>query len=152
MTTEHSTYTYEGGAQETVTLTRGRATPPGHAVLRIKYSEGRVVDCYVNTAWLRDRLDDLGEPCPLTPDAITDEMVKRAWHRALDFPTLSSATRSAIFAVLVAALTEPPARDPRAVALDADMRAWDSEDDFPDQWLDGLADHLARLGWTKELS
>ncbi|MFI8778247.1 hypothetical protein ACIGH6_14340 [Brachybacterium paraconglomeratum] len=60
--------------------------------------------------WEKELIQATESPRPLTPDAITDEMVKRAWHRALDFPTLSSATRSAIFAVLVAALTEPPGR------------------------------------------
>ena len=63
MTTEHSTYTYETGEQETVALTRGPGTPHGHALLRIKHDDGKTLDCYVNTAWLRDRLNDLGEPC-----------------------------------------------------------------------------------------
>ena len=58
MTTGHSTYTYKSGKQETVTLRRGTATPHGHAVLTIK-SFGRIADCYVNTAWLRDRAEEM---------------------------------------------------------------------------------------------
>ena len=84
MTTEHSTYTYEGGEQETVTLARGPITPPGHALLKINYSDGRIADCYVNTAWLRDRLNDL-DPHPLTPDA-------DAGISYLDQPTLAAIT------------------------------------------------------------
>lgn len=64
MTTEHSTYTYEGGAQETVTLARGPITPHGHALLKINYSDGRAADCYVNTAWLRDRAEQLVQQRP----------------------------------------------------------------------------------------
>ena len=67
MTTETSTYTYYTGAQETVTLTRGLGTPSGHALLKIEHSDGQAADCYVNTAWLRDRLDDLGEPRRIEP-------------------------------------------------------------------------------------
>ena len=175
MATEHSTYTHEGGVQETVTLKRGPATPHGHAVLKIKPSIGPSADCYVNTAWLRDRLDDLGEPRrteprderehigtegeidwhgmylaenrraekaererdkargalrvrlgvlaephPLTPDAITDEMVKRTAHciamqrMPITYSHDPDHTAEAFYddarAVLTAALTEPPAR------------------------------------------
>lgn len=80
MTTEHSTYTYETGEQETVTLKRGPATPHGHALLKIEYSDGQIVDCYVNTAWLRDRLNDLGEPRRLTPDDATDAQIAAAYR------------------------------------------------------------------------
>ena len=111
MDTEHSTYTYEGGAQETVTLARGPATPRGHAVLRIEYSSGRTGDCYVNTAWLRDRLNDLDHR-PLTPDAITDEMIERGFKRLaqMDSDGISLRSTWAARQVLEAALTEPPAR------------------------------------------
>ena len=64
MATESSTYTYESGVQETVTLTRGPATPHGHAVLKTSYSDGQVVDCYVNTEWLRARAEQLVQQRP----------------------------------------------------------------------------------------
>ena len=64
MTTEHSTYTYETGEQETVTLKRGPATPPSHALLKIEYSDGGASDCYVDLAWLRDRADQLAQQRP----------------------------------------------------------------------------------------
>ena len=87
------------------------------------------------------------ESRPLTPDAITDEMVKRAWHRALDFPTLSSATRSAIFAVLVAALTEPPARPEGAedVAVRLFQAGAAVGVKMTEEQRDALADHLAAM-------
>lgn len=85
MTTEHSTYTYKSGEQETVTLKRGLADPRGHALLRIKHDDGKTLECYVNTAWLRDRLDDLGEPRPTAPDA--DPGISY-----LDQPTLAAIT------------------------------------------------------------
>ena len=61
MTAESSTHTYESGVQETVTLRRGPATPHDCALLKITYSDGEIADCYVNTAWLRDRADHLTE-------------------------------------------------------------------------------------------
>ena len=64
MTTERSTYTYGSGAQETVTLSRGPATPHGHALLKIEHSSGLVADCYVDLAWLRDRADQLARQRP----------------------------------------------------------------------------------------
>ena len=74
MTAESSTHTYESGVQETVTLRRGPATPHDCALLKITYSDGEIADCYVNTAWLRDRADQLTDtPRPLTPDDMTFE-------------------------------------------------------------------------------
>ena len=70
MTTEHSTYTYEGGEQETVTLLRGRFTPAGHALLKIAYSDGGTFDCYVDLAWLRGRADHLARQRPEGADLI----------------------------------------------------------------------------------
>ena len=156
MTTAHSTYTNESGAQETVKLTRGPATPHGHALLIIDYSDGQYVDCYVNTAWLRDRLDDLGEPHrtahrPLTPDAITDEMVLRFMNTydrlrdgSKDAPSLNhfTAARTSITrGALTAALTEPPARPEGAEEIEALIR--DLLGSHPGDWYGDLADHLA---------
>lgn len=70
MAAETSTYIYDSGAEETVALRRGPATPTGHALLKIAYSDGETSDCYVDLAWLRDRADQLADtPRPLTPDA-----------------------------------------------------------------------------------
>ena len=125
MTTEHSTYTYKSGAQETVTLSCGPMTPHGHALLKINYSDGEVSDCYVNTGWLRDRLDDLGEPRRtgsglLSPDAITDEARDRAYRAVAalsvcDWDDMSSVAKGRAMAVVEAVIAEitrpePPAR------------------------------------------
>src|SRR5699024_4024916 len=108
MTAERSTYTNEDGSEETVTLSRGPITPHGHAVLRIDYSDGETLDCYVNTGWLRDRLDDLGAPRRIAPPAaITDEMVERA-RNAPSFDGRLSPTPRLVREMLTAALTEPP--------------------------------------------
>lgn len=152
MTTEHSTYTYKSGAQATVALTLSPATPRGHAVIKIDYNDGQIVDCYVNTGWLRDRLDDLGEPRrtdprPLTPDAITDEMVTRSMvhqYGVSEEQAVSSAwelDREHTRAALVAALTEPtrPEGAEKLAALIA--RAFDECDEWDDH--DQLADYLA---------
>ena len=107
MTAESSTHTYESGVQETVTLRRGPATPHDCALLKITYSDGEIADCYVNTAWLRDRADQLADtPRPLTPDDITDEMVVRAqmeWERRNGAAPIGDTIRE----ILTAALTEP---------------------------------------------
>ena len=118
MTTEHSTYTYEDGARETVMLTHGPTTPRGHALLTIDYSDGPTVACYVNTAWLRDRLNDLGEPRRLTPDAITGEMVDRAHRSLIGHHGYGRILRSQVCEALTAALTEPPARPEGAERFD----------------------------------
>src|SRR5699024_12509278 len=74
MTAESSTHTYESGVQETVTLRRGPATPHDCALLKITYSDGEIADCYVNTAWLRDRAEQLTDtPRPHTADDMTFE-------------------------------------------------------------------------------
>lgn len=83
MTTEHSTYTYEGGGQETVTLRRGPATPHGHAVLKIEYSDGEALDCYVNTAWLRDRAEQLDLERPEGAERWEDFLIDSLDYQAL---------------------------------------------------------------------
>ena len=105
MAAETSTYIYDGGAEETVTLSRGPLVPTGHALLKIAYSDGRRADCYVNTAWLRDRLNDL-DPRPLTPDDITDEMVRRGAQAETPAGTRYLRPHE-VLEVLTAALTEP---------------------------------------------
>lgn len=162
MTTEHSTYTYESGAQETVTLLRGRLTPTGHALLKIAYSDGGKSDCYVNLAWLRDRADQLADtPRPLPPDAITDEMVERArevlarehWVQSFDPEAAdmfdredhADATR-VIIATLTAALTEPPKRPEGAEGIEALVEESLSGDALSDAQVRALADFLAERG------
>ena len=156
MTSETSTYTYEGGGQETVTLSRGPATPHGHALLEINYSDGRIVDCYVNTEWLRERLDQLDggdtrhEPRPLTPDDITDEMIERAartYVRALadrgyGVSTKDAHTREAFDQALTAALTVPT-RPEGAEEIEALIEASLSGDALSDAQVRALADYLA---------
>ena len=73
---------------------------------------------------LQDALD-AAESHPLTPDAITDEMRKRA--RAAFFNEwnkVDSNTSNAIHAALTAALTEPPARPEWADLGEALDRLW----------------------------
>src|SRR5699024_3190268 len=82
MTAESSTHTYESGVQETVTLRRGPATPHDCALLKITYSDGEIADCYVNTAWLRDRADHLTDtPRPLARERL--DGWKTEWERRI---------------------------------------------------------------------
>src|SRR5699024_8938040 len=82
MTAESSTHTYENGVQETVTLRRGPATPHDCALLKITYSDGEIADCYVNTAWLRDRADQLTDtPRPLARERL--DGWKTEWERRI---------------------------------------------------------------------
>ena len=152
MTTEHSTYTYEGGEQETVTLRRGSADPHGHALLQIVHSDGGTIDCYVDLAWLRDRADQLADtPRPLTPDAITDEMVLRAinahmWEEyrqgpRTDLSGFREATVQAFRTSLAAALTEPPKRPEGAEDIEALIREAEKVGQGADD--EALANYLA---------
>ena len=143
MTTERSTYTYDSGAQETVTLARGPVTPRGHALLKIEHSSGLVADCYVDLAWLRDRADQLADtPRPLTPDAITDEMVERG-RSAYWGPTYGGNVNERVRAILAAALTEPPKRPEGAEDIEALVEESLSGDALSDAQVRALADFLA---------
>ena len=138
MTTERSTYTYDSGAQETVTLRRNTITPRGHALLKIEHSSGLVADCYVDLAWLRDRADQLADtPRPLTPDAVTDEMVERALVVNADLRP------ETVRRMLTAALTEPPARPEGAEDIEALVEESLSGDALSDAQVRALADFLA---------
>ena len=143
MTTERSTYTYDSGAQETVTLRRNTITPRGHALLKIEHSSGLVADCYVDLAWLRDRADQLADtPRPLTPDAITDEMVKRArvaWLGANINLTPDGFVRE----ILTAALTEPPKRPEGAERWEDFLIDSLDYQALTDQQITDLADRIA---------
>ena len=90
---------------------------------------------------LRARLGVRAESRPLTPDAITDEMVKRG---RTAYPHGSD---DLIRAVLTAALTEPPKRPEGAEDIEAAFETWEHA-----EYLSGgidaddkraLADHIA---------
>lgn len=83
MTTEHSTYTDDGVTQETVTLLRGPYTPTGHALLKITSSDGRKADCYVDTAWLRDRAEQIIQERPKGAEYWEDFLIDSLDHQAL---------------------------------------------------------------------
>ena len=83
MTTERSTYTYEDGVQETVTLRRSTITPRGHALLQISCSDGRRADCYVDLAWLRDRADQLARQRPEGAERWEDFLIDSLDYQAL---------------------------------------------------------------------
>ena len=85
------------------------------------------------------------QPRPLTPDAITDEMVERA-RRAPSFDGRLSPTHRLVREMLTAALTEPPKRPEGAerwedFLIDAlDYQA------LTDQQITDLADRIAKHG------
>ena len=83
MTAETSTYIYDGGAEETVTLSRGPATPHGHALLKIEHSSGLVADCYVDLAWLQDRADQLARQRPEGAERWEDFLIDSLDYQAL---------------------------------------------------------------------
>ena len=141
MTAESSTHTYESGVQETVTLRRGPATPHDCALLKITYSDGEIADCYVNTAWLRDRADHLTDtPRPLTAGDITDEMVERAYAW---WEGNSIAPRVGMRAMLAAALTEPT-RPEGAEKVEAVLHQYWSGDINGDDLADRIVEEMNR--------
>ena len=85
------------------------------------------------------------QPRPLTPDAITDEMVERG-RSAYWGPTYGGSVVGRVRAILTAALTEPPARPEGAerwedFLIDAlDYQA------LTDQQITDLADRIAKHG------
>ena len=82
-------------------------------------------------------------PRPLTPDAITDEMVERGLD-ALAEEAAVSVTIPTMRAVLTAALTEPPTRPEGAEEIEAYMRELVTS--HPEDHYGELADHLASRG------
>lgn len=83
------------------------------------------------------------------PDiTVTDEMVERAHAAAARFGTAADISASATFAMLTAALTEPPKRPEGAEEIESAIRAWDENGDTNadhGDW-DNLADFLASRG------
>ena len=155
MTAESSTHTYESGVQETVTLRRGPATPHDCALLKITYSDGEIADCYVNTAWLRDRADQLADtPRPLTHDDITDEARGRAYRAVAalsvsDWDDLSGVAKGRAMALAEAVITEiirpePPARPEGAEKVEAVLHQYWSGDINGDDLADRIVEEMNR--------
>ena len=147
MTAESSTHTYESGVQETVTLRRGPATPHDCALLKITYSDGEIADCYVNTAWLRDRADQLADtPRPLTADDI-EQLVTQNRYRVADairalYPEEPMATDVLAHAVMTA-LTEPT-RPEGAEKVEAVLHQYWSGDINGDDLADRIVEEMNR--------
>ena len=147
MTAESSTHTYESGVQETVTLRRGPATPHDCALLKITYSDGEIADCYVNTAWLRDRADHLTDtPRPLTADDI-EQLVTQNRCRVADairalYPEEPMATDVLAHAVMTA-LTEPT-RPEGAEKVEAVLHQYWSGDINGDDLANRIAEEMNR--------
>ena len=80
------------------------------------------------------------EPHPLTPDAITDEMVERG-RSAYWGPTYGGSVVGRVRAILAAALTEPPARPEGAEDIEALIREAVTASGTLDD--EALADYLA---------
>lgn len=88
------------------------------------------------------------EPRPLTPDAITDEMVKRGVEKFRSLPTAMSA-HARVSIILTAALTEPPARPEGAEEIEF-LIADRLGGDVPGDVIRVLADEIAeRAGATR---
>ena len=147
MTAESSTHTYESGVQETVTLRRGPATPHDCALLKITYSDGEIADCYVNTAWLRDRADQLADtPRPLTADDI-EQLVTQNRYRVADairalYPEEPMATDVLAHTVMTA-LTEPT-RPEGAEKVEAVLHQYWSGDINGDDLANRIAEEMNR--------
>ena len=80
------------------------------------------------------------ESRPLTPDAITDEMVKRA-RSAYWGPTYGGNVNERVRAILTAALTEPPKRPEGAEDIERLIRDAENEGQGADN--EALANYLA---------
>ena len=85
---------------------------------------GRVAEAVLGEASpTPDDMEDAATPRPLTPDAITDEMVERA-RSAYWGPTYCGSVDERVRAILTAALTEPPARPEGAEKIDGIVEDW----------------------------
>ena len=80
------------------------------------------------------------ESRPLTPDAITDEMVERG-RSAYWGPTYCGSVDERVRAILTAALTEPPARPEGAEDIERLIRDAENEGQGADN--EALANYLA---------
>ena len=90
---------------------------------------------------LQDALD-AAAPRPLTPDAITDEMVERA-RSAYWGPTYGGSVDERVRAILTAALTEPPKRPEGAERWEDFLIDSLDYQALTDQQITDLADRIA---------
>ena len=88
----------------------------------------------------RDKALADAESRPLTPDAITDEMVERG-RSAYWGPTYGGSVVGRVRAILAAALTEPPARPEGAEDIERLIRDAENEGQGADN--EALANYLA---------
>ena len=91
---------------------------------------------------LRARLGVRAESRPLTPDAITDEMVERG-RSAYWGPTYGGSVVGRVRAILTAALTEPPARPEGAERWEDFLIDSLDHQALTDQQITDLADRIA---------
>ena len=91
---------------------------------------------------LRARLGVRAESRPLTPDAITDEMVERG-RSAYWGPTYGGSVVGRVRAILTAALTEPPARPEGAERWEDFLIDSLDYQALTDQQIADLADRIA---------
>lgn len=106
--------------------------------------EARAARDRAHAAWMHDRTTGSR---PLTPDAITDEMVERARSELLDTAGLY-VVPSSMRSILTAALTEPPERPEGAEAIERLLMDADREggEAYRTDGYVGLADWLAERG------
>ena len=90
--------------------------------------------------WTRLRQKAAEQPRPLTPDAITDEMIERG-RSAYWGPTFGGSVVGRVRAILAAALTEPPARPEGAEDIERLIRDAENEGQGADN--EALANYLA---------
>ena len=83
------------------------------------------------------------ESRPLTPDAITDEMVERG-RSAYWGPTYGGSVVGRVRAILAAALTEPPARPEGAEKVEAVLHQYWSGDINGDDLANRIAEEMNR--------
>ena len=92
--------------------------------------------------WEEDLIHATENPRPLTPDAITDEMVERA-RSAYWGPTYGGSVDERVRAILTAALTEPPKRPEGAERWEDFLIDSLDYQALTDQQITDLADRIA---------
>ena len=103
--------------------------------------------------WEKDLIQATENPRPLTPDAITDEMVDRAFRATIPHPA-ASVSEAVIREMLTAALTEPPARPEGAEGIDEHLRQANAAalgGALTPEQRRALADHLAGFGYRSPI-
>ena len=88
-------------------------------------------------------MDEAAEPRPRTPDAITDEMIERG-RSAYWGPAFGGSVDERVLAILIAALTDPPARPEGAEKVEAVLHQYWSGDIDGDDLADRIAEEMNR--------